>query len=140
MAFGTFTHFQLGVMAQSPKVRGTVYFDDIVIDTAKLEEPLSLTQDQLWGNSQLYTKSSYAFVGPGSLRGATLIGGGSDNLAYFHDANRLPLAHHDIKAALKTSSAESKDTLIDTIMFERGCYIEMTGTNPQVIVHYGAKG
>jgi hypothetical protein len=140
MTFGTFTHCQLGVMAQSPKVRGTVYFDDIIIDTAKLEEPLHLTQDQLWGNSQLYTKSSYAFVGPGTLRGATLIGGGSDNLVYFYDVDRLPLAHHDIKVALRTSSAESKDTLIDTVMFKRGCYIAMTGTNPQVIVHYGDGG
>ena len=140
MNMATFTSFKFGAMAQSSKLRGTLYFDDIIIDTEKLEEPAYLTQDELWGNSQLYTKSSYAFLGSGTLRGATLIGGGSDNVAYLYDADRLPLAHHDIKAALRVSAAESKDTLIETFTFQRGCYIQMSGTNPQVIVHYGEKG
>ena len=116
---------------------GDFYIDDFLVDTQKLEEPIFLTQDQLWGTSQIYIKSSYAFVGPGRIRGATLIGGGSDNEAYLYDADRIPLAHHDIKMALKVSSAESKDTVVQDIEFKRGCYVVMKGANPQVIVHYG---
>ena len=140
MNFAPLTHFRLGAMAQTPHVRGTIYFDDFIIDTAKLEEPTFVAPEDLWGESMLYTKMSYAFVGPGSIRGATLIGGGSDNVAYLYDADRLPLAHHDIRAALKVAAAESKDTLIETVRFNRGCYVRMEGTNPQVIVHYGARG
>lgn len=139
MTMDTFTHFRLGVMSQSAKVRGTLYFDDFIVDTAKLEEAVYIPQDKLWGLSQIYTKSSFAFVGPGTIRGATLIGSGAGE-AYLYDADRLPLAYHDIRAALKVAVAESKDSLIETVTFKRGCYVQMSGTNPQVIVHYGERG
>ena len=94
----------------------------------------------LAGRSILYTKTSYAFVGPGTIRGATLIGSAAGDTAYLYDADRLPVAHHDAKAALKVAAGESKDTLIEDVRFNRGCYVEMSGANPQVIIHYGTKG
>lgn len=139
MAMDTLTGFRLGAIAQNEKIRGTLYYDDFIIDTEKLEQPVFLPQDQLWGHSQLYTMSSYAFIGPGTIRGATLVGNGAAT-AYLHDADRLPLAHHDIRGALKVAVAESKDTLMERIAFKRGCYIAMSGSDPQVIVHYGERG
>ena len=130
-------HFRIGTMNQFPDIRGTFYIDDVIVDTEEIGEQQPLDASELSGMSILYTKSSYVFVGPSLIRGATLISGGTNNVAYFHDCSRLPLAHHDIKAALKCSSAETKDVLIEDIVFKRGCYLEMTGTNPQVLVHYG---
>ena len=138
--FAPFTGFYMGALAQAPDVRGTLYFDDIIIDEEKLEDPNYIDPANLSGETLVFFKTSYAFVGPGVIRGATLISGGSTSTALFYDAERLPLAHHDIKGGLKCSSAESKDSLIDGIEFKRGCYIVMTGTNPQVIVHCGQVG
>ena len=140
LTFADFTLFRLGAMAQSPDARGTLYFDDFIIDTSKLEDPVYVDPDQFSGESLLFTKTSYLFVGEGVIRGATLISGGIDNVALFYDVDRLPVIHHDIKAALKCSMAESKDSLIEGVRFKRGCYLRMTGTNPQVIAHFGAIG
>ena len=134
------THFRVGTMLQHPDVRGTVYIDDIVIDFDELVEQRDIDASELSGESVLYTKTSYAFLGPGTLRGATLIGSASNNQAQFFDTDKLPYAYHNLKATLKVSSAETKDMLIESIFFERGCYIVLSGTNPQVIVQYGQIG
>ena len=127
-------------MLQHPDVRGTIYIDDIVIDSNELVEQRNIDASELSGESVLYTKTSYAFIGPGTIRGATLIGGASNNQAQFFDTDELPYAYHNLRATLKVSSAETKDILIESILFQRGCYIVLTGTNPQVVVQYGLFG
>lgn len=131
------THFRIGTMLQQADVRGTLYIDDVIVDTDVIQDQMYLDPANLTGESVLYIKDSYVFVGPGTIKGVTLIGGGADNTAALYDTDRIPFAHHDMRASLKVSKAESKDTLVETLMFKRGCYLVMTGTAPQVIIHYG---
>lgn len=138
--YDTITHVRLGTLFQSPNLRGTLYFDDFIFDSARVKPPADIPSTALSGESLLFTKTSYAFVGPGVLRGATLISGGNDNAVDFFDTDKLPVPHQDLKGALKCSSPESKDSLIKGVRFQRGCYMVISGTDPQVLVHYGQIG
>ena len=140
MQFQPFTHFRMGSMAQSPDCRGTLYFDEVIIDSDKLHEPEYVDRSMLPYKTVLYQKSGFLFTGPGEILSATLIAGGTNNLVRFFNADQQPFAFHTLKAVLKASSVETRETVSGVGYFTHGCYLEMTGTGPQVLVHYGQLG
>ena len=146
MTFGAFTHYRMGAMTQSADIRGTLYFDDVVVDDEKLHQPAYQDPTNLSNESLLFTKTSYIFVGPGELKSATLIGGAAGNSALFYDTDRRPYSHHNLRASLKVSSAESREMIHGPIVFEKGCFVELTGaggtaaTDPQLVVMLGRVG
>ena len=75
----------------------------------------------------------------GGTTDPTGIGSVAGDTVYLYDVDRLSFVHYDIKVALKVAAGESKDDRIELFTFRRGCYVQMIGANPQVIIHYGEK-
>lgn len=148
MNFGTFTFgfWRLGALQQNEHIRGTLYFDEVIVDEEKLNQPEYIDPQNLSGHTFLMSKTGFAFVGPGELASATIIGGAAGNSALFYDTDRLPYSHHSLKASLKVSSTESKEMTHGPIVFEKGCYVLLSGTggitatDPQLLVKLGRVG
>ena len=145
MTWLTLTSFWMGAITQTDDVRGTLYFDSILIDEDRLVAPQILDPRRLDGETITLTKTGYAFVGPGEVVCTTLIAMGtttSDHVAQLYDTDRLPVAHHDLKIALKAAVPESYESK-GTKVFKRGCYCVLSGTSsatvaPSLIVQLGA--
>ena len=130
-------------------VRGTLYFDHVLIDNAaRLPAPRLINPSALDGEDIALTKSGYIFVGPGTVRGITLIAAANavpplaDKVELF-DTNSLPYSHHDLRAAAKASTAETVFSPPNReYSFSRGCYAVRSNAVPatvtaQAIIHIG---
>ena len=140
MTWATLTRCRIGAITQSDDIRGKIWFDHFVVDdTSRLVAPQPLDPRELDGETILFTKSAYAFVGPGEVDCLTLISAAADSAVNLYDTDRLPFAQHDMRMSAKAAAAESIESK-GTKIFKRGCYVSFSGagTNPQAIVQLGA--
>jgi hypothetical protein len=82
--------------------------------------------------SPVITKSMHLFIGPGTVETAALISSTAGNIARLYDTDRgdtLPQQGFLAELTLTENSA-----IEGPIFFSKGCYVEMTGTNPRAQV------
>lgn len=134
---------RFGALNQTGDFTGHIYFDEIVVDTARLQPDYSAGNLRLNGETMPFFKSGFAFIGGGSIMGVELIDGGSgDCRMKVYDASDVTYAEHMKKAHLATVAANTIDraqAIGDTPLFEvsHGCYVELSGTNPSGFVRIG---
>ena len=129
---GAITSGVLGVVSQdSGTTRGTILFDQIVTDDARIY-PLS---DRFPTTVRL-TKSSHVFVGPGTVAHIELISGAAtDNVLQVFDTDAGSVLDASNAILTLTNTANSQTVLhAEPVFFKRGCFVQLAGTNPSATV------
>lgn len=114
----------LGTQNTLATTTGTILLDEFAQDDARLfpfreRFPQYLT----------FTRSGHAFVGPGSIDFAVLLSATSGNIMRLYDTDTGNVDDaQGFRAELDLASHTSVEGLIH---FERGCYVQLTGTNPR---------
>lgn len=132
---GAITSGVIGVMGQDAgTTKGYVLFDDILADDAQIYPPVRrFTEDVV------LTKSGHLFVGPGRLENVSLLSGaGTDNVLTVYDTD---VAYTSDATAFKielknTANNELVDPAGVPVDFQRGCYIDLAGTNPRGLAKF----
>ena len=82
----------------------------------------------------MFTQSGFAFVGSGEILEVQAIdGGSSDARVKVYDAANPNFSEHDKRVDRRYNDAIP----MRPVMFERGAYVQLAGTNPQAIVRIG---
>lgn len=124
--------------------RGYLLFDQIVADDAQIY-PINVR----YPDTLLFTKSGHAFIGPGKVANVTLnSGGGTDNVLTIFDTDVASvLDASNIRVEMKnTANNEMVDPAGMPIYVNRGCYVQLAGTNPRATLQierataYGSDG
>lgn len=122
----------LGVQAQLATTTGTILIDNFVFDDARVFPPRDRYPTEV-----LLTKSGHAFVGGGKVSNVTLLSGaGTDNVLKIFDtdtadANNAESAVLELK---NTANNETVDPAGVPVRVHRGCYVELSGTNPRALL------
>jgi hypothetical protein len=127
---------RFGAMSQSGDLRGMLYFDQIVCDDARVHPIAGGPKDSssVGNETLLFTQSGFAFVGSGEILEVQAIdGGGSDARVKVYDAENPNFSEHDKRVDRRYNDAIP----MRPVMFERGAYVQLSGTNPQAIVRIG---
>jgi hypothetical protein len=132
---GAITSGVLGVLGQdATTTRGTILFDDIVADDARIYPPSERFPDQL-----ILTTSGHVFVGGGELAQVELYSGGAtDNVLAVYDTDRG--ATNDAsnsKLELKNTANNERVPGDDPVRVHRGAYVALSGTNPRALAKIG---
>lgn len=123
---------------------GVLLFNDIIADDAQI-----YPRAQRWPEEMMLTKSGHVFVGRGEIANVTLLSGGSaDNVLKVFDTDAAEV--NDAQAAAielrNTAASETVDPAGVPVPLDRGCYVELSGTNPRAMVKicrangYGSDG
>lgn len=129
---GAITSGVVGVLSQDVgTTAGTVLFDDIIGDDARIFPPIERFPQQV-----LLTQSGHLFVGSGEIEKLDLLsGGGTDNVLQVYDTDRAYTS--DASAVVHESKNVSNNEPVQMadspIRVHRGAYISLTGTNPRAL-------
>lgn len=139
------TSIRFGAIAQSGDFTGHIYFDEIILDDARLYPDYSAHNLHLDWQTMPMFKSGFAFVGQGTIQGVQLIDGGSGDCAVqIYDTDDVSYAEHHKKEHLTTRTAStvaySQSLGAGQPLFhvQRGAYVALSGTNPQVLIRMGS--
>lgn len=125
----------LGTQDTLATTTGTLYFDQFIQDDARLYGIPIRYPEEVY-----LTKSAHVFVGAGCVENVTLLSGaGADNVLQVFDTdvnNTLHLGR--VKLELKNvTNSEMVDPAGTPVHVQRGCFVNLTGTNPRAIVKIG---
>lgn len=126
----------VGVLSQDAgTTRGTLLFDDILADDARLFMPAERFPQQV-----LLTQSGHVFVGAGDIEKIDLLSGAAtDNVLTVYDTDHAYTS--DPGAAvleMKNLANNERVPMGDTpLRVHRGCYVSLAGTNPRALVKIG---
>jgi hypothetical protein len=108
----------LGVQDQLATTQGVILVGSLGVDSARL------SPRQRYDNDPVLSISGHAFVGPGYISAAAILGGTMPTMALYDtdigDTSQPYTVYLD--AAMQTSVG-------GPIFFERGCYMQLTGAN-----------
>lgn len=139
---------RFGVIDQSGRWSGQVYFDQVLLSSSRIYvydwAPTSpsegVYEDEGAPESGIFTTSGFAFTGPGVISQALLLGEAGDvRLRLYDTADRQYSSHQlreDLKASPTTPVAYSHHR---GIPFRKGCYVALTGDSPVAIVRSEGK-
>ena len=140
---GAITSASLGVIGQDAgTTKGFLLFDDFREDSAQFEP-----YKERFPQNLVLTKSAHAFVGPGLITLVQLISGaGTDCVLTVYDTDRAET--HSDKIVERLANVSDNETLASASAFDvqRGCYVELAGTDPRALVRianapsYGSDG
>lgn len=115
----------LGTQDTLATTTGTILFDDFVMDDARLHPHPNRFPDTV-----TLTKSGHLFVGPGWLASAAILTTTADNQVNIWDTDQANTnAQDSYKVEL---DIDTHTSLEGPIYFQRGCYVQLTGTAPRV--------
>lgn len=142
---GAITQARLGVIGQDAgTTKGVLLFDQVITDDAQVYPPATR-----WPRDVLLTKSAHVFVGQGELANVTLLSGAStDNVVRVFDTDNADVndAGDARYIGNNVTASEQIDPAGMPVMLNRGCYVELAGTNPRAMVSicrangYGSDG
>jgi len=120
----------LGTQDTLSTTTGTVLYDQFIFDDARI-----YAISQRWSLSPLLTKSCHVFVGPGRINAARLMAGAATDcvLSIFDTDNGVVLDASKCVLELKnTANSQMVASVNDSpIIVQRGCYVQLSGTNPR---------
>ncbi len=129
---GAITHGVLGVQNQLATTTGTILFGGLTQDDARV-----FPRTRRYDDTFLLTQSGHAFIGHGQIDNVTLLSGaGTDNVLKVYDtdvANTNDPASVVIELS-NTANNETVDPAGVPANIVRGCYVELTGTNPRALL------
>lgn len=120
----------LGVQNQLATTTGTILMDQFVMDDLQVY-PIR----RRWPSQVTFTQSGHAFVGSGIVDSLELLSGAAtDNIATLYDTDAANV--NDAQGfALQLNNTANSEVLpsgdLSNRRFERGCYVQLTGTNPR---------
>ena len=125
------THGILGILNHLATTTGTILFDRLIMDDARVY-PLG----DRYVKQVLITKDSHVFLGRGELEHVSLLSGaGTDNILTLYDTNTAKTnSPGNILLELKNTANNQVVENRDNIDFTRGVYAVMTGTNPRASI------
>jgi hypothetical protein len=89
------TGVRFGAMNQTGDFKGHIYFDEVILDEARLYPDYASNNLRLDWQTMPFFKSGFAFVGQGTLAGAQLIDGGSGDCSLkIYDTDDVSYAEH----------------------------------------------
>ena len=104
---------------------GTILLDDFVMDDARLYPNIERFPDTL-----TITKSGHLFVGPGWLSSAALLTTTADGQANFWDTDTADVLEQ--QGSELELDIDTHTSFEGPLYFQRGCYVQLTGTSPRV--------
>lgn len=116
----------LGTQDTLSTTTGTILFDEFAMDDLQL-----YPYRERFPRQMTFTKSGHLFVGPGSIDAATLLTTGASNTMYLYDtdtANTNDAQSRVVELDISTHTTIGGDP---PIRFQRGCYVQLSGTNPR---------
>lgn len=125
----------LGTQNTLTTTTGKLFFDQFVMDDARVY-PIPVRYPQ----SVLLTKSGHVFVGSGEVANVSLLSGAaSDNVLaiYDTDVGVTNSASNSTLELTNTAGGETVDAAGIPVRVQRGCYVQLTGTNPRALVQVG---
>ena len=132
---GAVTTSRFGVQDHLATTTGTILFDNFMFDDGRL-----YSDTDRYPVQRLITKSEHVFVGQGTLENVSLLSGaGTDNVLTCFDTDTGDTNDpSNVVLELKnTANNELVDPAATPASFTRGCFVQLTGTNPRAIVRYG---
>lgn len=114
---------------------GALYFDQFVFDDARIY-PIPIRYPQ----SVLLTKSGHVFVGAGEVSNISLLSGAAtDNVLSVFDTDVASTTDNfnSVIELTNTVGGESVDAAGIPVRVQRGCYVQLSGTNPRAMVQVG---
>lgn len=115
--------------------RGTILFDDIVADDARIFPPVQRFPEQV-----LLTQSGHVFVGPGQIERVDLLSGAAtDNVLSIFDSDRAYTSDAS-NVALELKNVANNELVSKSdqpVRLQRGAYVALSGTNPRALVKIG---
>lgn len=122
----------LGVQNHLATTTGTILFDNFRFDDARI-----FPERRRFSEQVLLTKTGHAFVGPGKLESISLLSGaGTDNVVSVFDTDigSTSIAGN-VVAELKNTANNQLVIADDIPQVVRGCFVQMSGTNPRALVN-----
>lgn len=122
----------LGIRNQLATTTGTILFDNFRFDDARI-----FPERRRFSEQALLTKTGHAFVGPGKLESISLLSGAAtDNVVSVFDTDigSTSIAGN-IVAELKNTANNQVVIADDIPQMVRGCFVQMSGTNPRALVN-----
>lgn len=123
----------IGVVGQDAgTTTGTILFDEIVTDDARIFPPTDRFSDQ-----RLLTASAHVFVGMGELESISLLsGGGTDNVLSVYDTDKAYTSDAGLALIELKNTANNEVVRQDwpAMRLQRGCYVALSGTNPRAMI------
>lgn len=119
----------LGVQDHDATTTGTILFDGIIADDARIYPVTERFSDNV-----LLTKSAHIFVGQGEVDNVTLMSGaGADNVLTIYDTDKSNSNDAtNVKGELKnTANNEVVDPAGMPVQVTRGAFVTLAGTNPR---------
>lgn len=132
---GAITSGVMGLIGPSAGIFGTLLFDEVIADDTRIYPPVHRFPEVM-----LLTKSAHVFVGNGTVYNTRLLSGAATNnvlrvfdtdVAYVLDASNI------LDELKNTVSGETVDSAATPYRTNRGCYVELTGTNPRALITVG---
>lgn len=131
------TQARIGVIGQDAgTTQGYILYDQITVDDARMG-PL-YSRDR-FPTSIYLTKSSHVYMGEGCLKNVTLMSGAAtDNVLSVFDTDVGNSNAGQLVLELKnTANSELVDPADMPKHTQRGCFVQLTGTNPRAMVSIG---
>ena len=120
---------RLGAENVDAGTSGTILFDRLIADDGRIGPMRRFPQ------TVELTKSGHLFVGPGQLENIELVSGaGTDCVLECFDTDEAETFDGIRKARLQnTASNEIIDPAGMPVLFDQGCFVQLSGTNPRAI-------
>jgi hypothetical protein len=114
---------RLGVIGPDAGTKGTILFDDFIVDNARL-----YPNKERFPRIFPVTKTQHVFVGPGWVSGAALLTLGADDILTLWDTD---VGNVDDDTGYIVQLDGNVQTAAEgPFHFKRGCYATISGTNP----------
>ena len=130
---GAVTQGRFGCQDHLATTRGTILLDNFVMDDARMYPT------RRFKTERTFTKTDHAWVGPGVLHRASLDTVTSGNIIRLFDTDNAEVLEelgYVIEIDADTAAEQVQNFGKDGIQFQRGCYVQMTGTNPIGTVNF----
>ncbi|MGH6918939.1 MAG: hypothetical protein ACREJ0_14700 [Geminicoccaceae bacterium] len=128
---------RLGAMSQTGDFRGSIYFDQIVVDEDRIFPILEGPMDSASVDNQtmLFTKSGFAFIGSGEILEVQAIDNGSSDarVKVYDTSDPEVIVEYDKRIDRRFDNFLP----IQPTNFMRGAFVQLSGTNPQALVRVG---
>lgn len=134
IASAALTQAQMGTMGiDAGTTAGHLLFSNIIVDDARVYPVQSRFSPEV-----TITKSGHYALGPGRLDHLTLVSGGTDNVIKIYDTDEAILADAgNLVAMISAGVANDSMEIMHPVHFNRGCYVNLAGTNPLVRAVFG---
>jgi len=123
---GAVTTGRLGVQDHLATTTGVILIDDVIFDDARIYPGAR------YPTQKTFTKSGHFFIGSGDVASAALLTDEATNKVLLYDTNTADtLSDQDFVAELEL---DNQTSISGPIHFEKGCYVELSGTDPRAQV------